>query len=88
VALEILTHKEGRYAQACAFLASQARRRPRARIILPQGIAYTRRQGAIVINDARTPEKDPPDLQLSIGQLVRLAFPPRSENAPRQLALL
>ncbi len=87
VALEILSHKEGGYPQACAFLASQVRRRPPDRSVLPQGVCYTTRRAVIAINDARTPEKDPPDLQLSVNRLVRLAFPPLSESAPRQLAL-
>lgn len=88
MALEILSHAEGGYPQAAAFLAAQARRRKPDRHIMAQGVCYTTRRGLVAINDARTPEKDPPDLQLSVGNLVRLAFPPQAENAPRQLALL
>lgn len=86
VALEILAHEEGGYPQACAFLASQARRRPTERNVLPQGVSFTLRQGVIVINDALTPDKDPPACQLPVNRLVRLAFPPLSERAPGQLA--
>lgn len=87
MAFDILSHKEGGYPQACAFLASQARRRPPEQSFLPQGVCYTTARGVIVINDSQTPEKDPPDLQLSVNRLIRLAFPPLSESAPRQLAL-